>query len=221
MAMKRGKGTAFPVARIKKIMQQDEEVGKVAASAPVAVSKALEMFLQDLLEKSLEHARSLGSRKITNVHLKHVITEVESFDFLADAVAHIPDAEDKPKGRPSKRAKTTKDSTMDSSEPSPKPRKAKLAAPRAMKADADEVNDEPNGDSDPRDHEYLPPSLSKIMGPSRPIPPPKSPSQAAPPAIKEDSESESEEDEPAQAAPVAIVARPAQDGDGADDDYDE
>ncbi|KAK8909991.1 hypothetical protein QC760_002671 [Botrytis cinerea] len=32
--------TKFPVARIKRIMQADEEVGKVAQVTPVAVSKA-------------------------------------------------------------------------------------------------------------------------------------------------------------------------------------
>ena len=31
-------------ARIKKIMQSDEDVGKVAAAVPVIISRALELF---------------------------------------------------------------------------------------------------------------------------------------------------------------------------------
>ncbi|KAJ8485227.1 hypothetical protein OPV22_017712 [Ensete ventricosum] len=38
--------------RIKKIMQSDEDIGKIALAVPVLVSKALELFLQDLCDKT-------------------------------------------------------------------------------------------------------------------------------------------------------------------------
>jgi hypothetical protein len=37
--------TKFPVARIKRIMQADEDVGKVAQVTPVAVCKSLNLFM--------------------------------------------------------------------------------------------------------------------------------------------------------------------------------
>ncbi|KAF4510330.1 hypothetical protein G6O67_002223 [Ophiocordyceps sinensis] len=40
--------TKFPTARIKRIMQADEEVGKVAQQTPIAVGKALELFMSRL-----------------------------------------------------------------------------------------------------------------------------------------------------------------------------
>jgi hypothetical protein len=41
--------TKFSVARIKRIMQADEQVGKVAQVTPVAGSKALELFMISLV----------------------------------------------------------------------------------------------------------------------------------------------------------------------------
>lgn len=66
---KRSAGCKFPVARIKKIIQADEEVGKVAASTPVAVCKALEMFIDHILDASAREAQTAGARKVTPYHL--------------------------------------------------------------------------------------------------------------------------------------------------------
>jgi len=44
--------TRFPMARIKKIMQSDEEVGKIALATPILISKALELFMRDLIQKN-------------------------------------------------------------------------------------------------------------------------------------------------------------------------
>lgn len=38
----------FPVARIKKIMQADEDVGKVAQATPVAVCECLDRDIHEL-----------------------------------------------------------------------------------------------------------------------------------------------------------------------------
>ncbi|KAJ1502995.1 DNA-directed DNA polymerase epsilon, subunit C [Coelomomyces lativittatus] len=61
--------TKFPVARIKKIMQLDEDVGKVAQATPVMIAKASELFMYSLLEKSLEQARQLQSQRISPYHM--------------------------------------------------------------------------------------------------------------------------------------------------------
>uniref|UniRef100_A0A3B4A1Q5 Dr1-associated corepressor n=1 Tax=Periophthalmus magnuspinnatus TaxID=409849 RepID=A0A3B4A1Q5_9GOBI len=69
----------FPPARIKKIMQTDEEIGKVAAAVPVIISRALELFLESLLTKAC------------HVTQKQCIELEQQFDFLKDLVATVPD----------------------------------------------------------------------------------------------------------------------------------
>uniref|UniRef100_A0A2K5EA30 Dr1-associated corepressor n=1 Tax=Aotus nancymaae TaxID=37293 RepID=A0A2K5EA30_AOTNA len=73
----------FPPAQIKKIMQTDEEIGKVAAAVPVIISRALELFLESLLKKACQ--------TMTTSHLKQCIELEQQFDFLKDLVASVPD----------------------------------------------------------------------------------------------------------------------------------
>lgn len=93
--------TKFPVARIKRIMQADEDVGKVAQVTPVIVSKALEMFMVALCDKAADQARQRNSKRITAGHLKKAIAIEEKFDFLAEIIAKIPDAPSAPENPPS------------------------------------------------------------------------------------------------------------------------
>merc|ERR1712048_309809 len=44
--------TRFPAPKVKTIMQTDDEVGKIAATAPVVMAKAVECFIADILEQS-------------------------------------------------------------------------------------------------------------------------------------------------------------------------
>ncbi|CAL8580891.1 hypothetical protein XPA_006607 [Xanthoria parietina] len=84
--------TKFPVARIKRIMQNDEDVGKVAQVAPTAVSKALELFMISVVTKAAEEAKSRSSKRVTAAHLKQAIEKDKQFDFLQEHVANVPDA---------------------------------------------------------------------------------------------------------------------------------
>ncbi|KAL9102418.1 MAG: hypothetical protein Q9163_002439 [Psora crenata] len=84
--------TKFPVARIKRIMQADEDVGKVSQVTPTAVSKALELFIISIVLKSSTVARSKSSKRVTAAHLKQAVQKDEQMDFLADIVAKVPDA---------------------------------------------------------------------------------------------------------------------------------
>ena len=56
-------------ARIKKIMQTDEEVGKVAQPVPVIISRALELFVENLLKKANDITSQRGARTLTPSHL--------------------------------------------------------------------------------------------------------------------------------------------------------
>ena len=59
----------LPLARIKKIMQSDEEVGKVAAPVPVIISRALELFTETLLMRAKKVTAQRGARTLTPSHL--------------------------------------------------------------------------------------------------------------------------------------------------------
>ncbi|KAM9258898.1 LOW QUALITY PROTEIN: dr1-associated corepressor, partial [Morus bassanus] len=88
-------------ARIKKIMQTDEEIGKVAAAVPVIISRALELFLESLLRKACHVTQSRNAKTMTTSHLKQCIELEQQFDFLKDLVAAVPDMQgegDEPHG---------------------------------------------------------------------------------------------------------------------------
>ncbi|KAF2481680.1 histone-fold-containing protein, partial [Neohortaea acidophila] len=91
--------TSFPVARIKRIMQADEDIGKVAQVTPHVVSRALELFMIKLISASADQARgagpggsggSKGPKRILTHHMKRAVKADETFDFLADIVDKIP-----------------------------------------------------------------------------------------------------------------------------------
>jgi len=56
-------------ARIKKIMQSDEEIGKVAAAVPVLISRSLEMFVETLVSKTYDITVKRGARTLTPSHM--------------------------------------------------------------------------------------------------------------------------------------------------------
>nr|CAG4645908.1 EOG090X0H1B [Lynceus sp. MCZ IZ 141354] len=91
----------FPPARIKKIMQSDEEIGKVAAAVPVIISRALELFVEGLLRKSLEITVSRNAKTLSPAHLKQCILSEARFDFLKEHVLSVPDVHEGEEGGPS------------------------------------------------------------------------------------------------------------------------
>ncbi|KAJ9081875.1 hypothetical protein DSO57_1010301 [Entomophthora muscae] len=88
--------TKFPVSRIKKIMQTDEEVGKMTQNTPVLISAAVELFIKSIVSKACREAKMRKSARISLSHLKKCIGSTEQFDFLKDLVAEVPDPSDVP-----------------------------------------------------------------------------------------------------------------------------
>ena len=74
----------FSPVRIKKIMQTNEEVGKVSAVVPVIISRTLEMFIESLLRKTCEVTKGKNARTLTPAHLKATISSESQFAFLRD-----------------------------------------------------------------------------------------------------------------------------------------
>ncbi|GAA5858401.1 hypothetical protein JCM8547_004679, partial [Rhodosporidiobolus lusitaniae] len=62
---KKSNQARFPVARIKRMIQADEDVGKVAQATPIVVSKSLELFLKSLVDACVKDAEERGSKKLT------------------------------------------------------------------------------------------------------------------------------------------------------------
>ncbi|KAK4788191.1 hypothetical protein SAY86_019510 [Trapa natans] len=89
--MKKKLDTRFPAARIKKIMQADEDVGKIAMAVPLLVSKALELFLQDLCDHTYEITLKRGAKTLNSLHLKQCVQNFNVFDFLRETVSKVPE----------------------------------------------------------------------------------------------------------------------------------
>jgi hypothetical protein len=106
-------------------MQADEEVGKVAQVTPVAVSKALELFMIALVSGSAEKAKEKGGKRVTAQHLKQVVLDSpDQFDFLAEIVGRVSDAQEGAGGE-GKRKKEKVENGSESSEEEKKPKKGK------------------------------------------------------------------------------------------------
>ncbi|KAK5989127.1 NCT transcriptional regulatory complex subunit A [Cladobotryum mycophilum] len=102
--------TKFPTARIKRIMQADEEVGKVAQQTPIAVGKALEMFMIQLVSKSADVAKEKGSKRVTASMLKQVVETDEQWDFLREIVSRV---ENEKEGSKAKAKESESDEEME------------------------------------------------------------------------------------------------------------
>ncbi|KAM0436107.1 hypothetical protein ACHAPT_002999 [Fusarium lateritium] len=109
--------TKFPTARIKRIMQADEEVGKVAQQTPIAVGKALELFMIQLVTKSADIAKEKGGKRVTAPMLKQVVETDEQWDFLRDIVSRVENEKEGSK------AKAKQESSSDEEMPEPKKRR--------------------------------------------------------------------------------------------------
>lgn len=78
--------THFPPAKVKKIMQSDEDIGKVSQATPVITGRSLEFFMALLVKKSGDMARQRGMKRITADVLRDTILEDERFDFLRESI---------------------------------------------------------------------------------------------------------------------------------------
>jgi hypothetical protein len=98
--------TSFPVARIKRIMQADDDIGKVAQVTPHVVSRALELFMIKIISASAAQAAQggggsgKGPKRILSQHVKRALQADQTFDFLVDIISKVPDAPSKAKKEP-------------------------------------------------------------------------------------------------------------------------
>ncbi|GAB0096061.1 uncharacterized protein DMENIID0001_115130 [Sergentomyia squamirostris] len=95
----------FPPGRIKKIMQTDEEVGKVAQAVPIIIyilfkrltkrqfllELTLELFVESLLTKTVRITNARHAKTLSPSHMKQCIMSESRFDFLRELVKNVPD----------------------------------------------------------------------------------------------------------------------------------
>nr|XP_040054993.1 nuclear transcription factor Y subunit C-9-like isoform X2 [Gasterosteus aculeatus aculeatus] len=87
---KRKYNVRFPPSRIKKIMQKDPEVGRIATAVPVIISRAVEMFLKSLLTEVCAITRSKRSAAVSVAHIKQCVESEKLFHFLKELVERSP-----------------------------------------------------------------------------------------------------------------------------------
>lgn len=79
-------------ARIKRLMQKDDDVGKIAGAAPIVLAKALELFVKQLTTTTADVAALHGAKIVNASHLKGAVETVpQQFDFLSDLVEDAAD----------------------------------------------------------------------------------------------------------------------------------
>lgn len=133
MGRRRGT-TAFPVARIKKMMQADDDVGKIATATPVLVAKALECMMEAVLRDAAAVAVARRTKTVTPQHLKHSVAQHPTFDFLRPVLAGVAalDAEEATPARRPKRARReqTTSTTEEGVKGTPSPPASRPKRPR-------------------------------------------------------------------------------------------
>ena len=70
--------------RLKRLLQEDEDVGRVSKVVPALVSKAIELFIHDLVVQSGGCAQSKKSKSVSPEHVREVVLRNEQYDFLRD-----------------------------------------------------------------------------------------------------------------------------------------
>ena len=91
-----GNDLIFSSLKVKKIIQENKEIGKIANMSPYVISKSLEFFINDILKEASLLAKDSGNNTISCIHIKETIMKKENYSFLKELVQDI---EDNPKSR--------------------------------------------------------------------------------------------------------------------------
>jgi len=94
--MRRNHSLRFSPSHIKRMMQVDEDIGKVAHAVPAMVARAVEMFSTVLVQRAGEITKQRGAKTMTSEHMSVVIREDPKFDFLIDLVEGIGESRERP-----------------------------------------------------------------------------------------------------------------------------
>jgi len=79
--------------RLKKMMQADDDVGRIATPALDLVGRSLELFAAELVRKAAAMAAndsSAGKQALTATHIKQCVESDSLYDFLRTTVNELP-----------------------------------------------------------------------------------------------------------------------------------
>uniref|UniRef100_A0A7N0T1F3 Transcription factor CBF/NF-Y/archaeal histone domain-containing protein n=1 Tax=Kalanchoe fedtschenkoi TaxID=63787 RepID=A0A7N0T1F3_KALFE len=87
-AAKNGPRHSLPLARIKKIMKKSgEDVKMISGEAPLVFSKACELFIEELTQKSWKVAVGGKRRTLHKEDVVEAVVGTDVFDFLVALVS--------------------------------------------------------------------------------------------------------------------------------------
>ncbi|KRZ74232.1 Dr1-associated corepressor, partial [Trichinella papuae] len=81
----------IPPVKVKRVLQSNEEVGKMSNAIPILFSQLLEHFIEQLLIKADEVANGLSVKTLTPVHIKFAALREPTFSFLNPLLAEFGD----------------------------------------------------------------------------------------------------------------------------------
>ncbi|WPT11863.1 Dr1-associated corepressor [Picochlorum sp. SENEW3] len=140
------------INRIKKIMQSNDDVGKVAAASTHVVAYAVEEFLDELVRGAVAVSVEHGNGKILSPsHIKAHVGREATLDFCQDIVAKAPDVGDdaatgKKKSRRRGDAEDNNGTTTQKKKKTTRAKKKKKKT--SVESDADDMEEEDNNDDD-------------------------------------------------------------------------
>ncbi|KAL0206860.1 hypothetical protein P9112_012571 [Eukaryota sp. TZLM1-RC] len=77
--------SVFPLARIKKIIQSNEDIGKMNSAVPTAVATSVNLFITGLVKEAASLAQVHGARILKNNHLRECIEKhPDKYRFLQE-----------------------------------------------------------------------------------------------------------------------------------------
>ncbi|CAI2354627.1 unnamed protein product [Caenorhabditis sp. 36 PRJEB53466] len=68
--------------RIKKVMQSDEEIGRMVQSVPVSIGRAMEHFAEKFLQAAADATQFTSSKTLNPQHMKQAVLNNPHFAFL-------------------------------------------------------------------------------------------------------------------------------------------
>ncbi|MCJ1463494.1 hypothetical protein MMC07_002102 [Pseudocyphellaria aurata] len=79
---------SLPLARVKRILHLDEEIGQCSANAAFAITVATEMFIRYLAEQALNVVKSERKprRNIQYKDLANAVARIDNLEFLSDVI---------------------------------------------------------------------------------------------------------------------------------------
>ncbi|CAL5223931.1 g6534 [Coccomyxa viridis] len=141
--MKPKKSTHPLAARVKKMMQADDDIGKIAQATPVLVGRATELFVRHLMEKAVALASSRNACSVTPAHLKAAVCDEDMLDFLKGIVEGIPDLGPEEEAPPPDTKPKRRSRKADGEEGSPAKRSRKATAKAGAKEGKPDMSEAP------------------------------------------------------------------------------